>query len=88
MKAIQYQIAQQQDLERLSGWLVANGQAAQVHCLHTWSGQSQAELWGGLQANWDNGELCYIMALQGDDLIGAMDQMLEFPSIERFPCQN
>ena len=72
MHTITLHMAQRQDLERLSEWLVANGQAPQVQCLHTWTGQNQAELWQGLLVNWDNRELCYILALQEDELVGAM----------------
>lgn len=65
-------MAQRDDYERLAAWLVQVSQMPGQQCLHTWSGQSVEELREQLQSYWDDSELCYVMALQDGNLVGAM----------------
>jgi GNAT superfamily N-acetyltransferase len=48
------------------------GQAADQHCLHTWSGQDAAALREQFLAYWEASELCYVLAWQAGQLVGAM----------------
>lgn len=69
---VKYQLCTAEDFQLLSTWLIPVNQSPDRHCLHTWSGQTAAEL----QAQWlkyfRDGELCYIAAWRGSDLVGAM----------------
>jgi ribosomal protein S18 acetylase RimI-like enzyme len=81
MDEITFRVAQRDDYPFLAEWLVRLSQAPQQHCLHTWSGQSAAELCQQLLGYWDDAELCYLLALQEGQLIGALgseyDESLE-----------
>jgi ribosomal protein S18 acetylase RimI-like enzyme len=72
MKDIIFRVAQRDDYRELTEWLVYMSQVPDQHCLHTWSGQSAGALQQQLVGYWDDSELCYLMALRGDQLVGAM----------------
>jgi GNAT superfamily N-acetyltransferase/RimJ/RimL family protein N-acetyltransferase len=72
MKDIIFRVAQEDDYRELVEWLVQVSQAPEQHCLHTWSGQSADVLWQQLLSYWGESELCYVMALQNGQLVGAM----------------
>jgi len=72
MENIIFQVAQKNDFSTLAEWLVQQSQEPEQHCLHTWSGQSAKGLQEQLLSYWIDAELCYIMALWGGKLIGAM----------------
>ena len=65
-------LAQRDDYVDLAVWLVGVSQAAEQHCLHTWSGQSAEALRQQLLGYLDDSELWYVMAEQGGRLLGAM----------------
>jgi GNAT superfamily N-acetyltransferase/RimJ/RimL family protein N-acetyltransferase len=72
MEYILFRVAQRDDYRELAHWLVHMSQAPERHCLHTWSGQSAAGLQQQLLSYWDDSELCYLMAVRGDRLVGAI----------------
>jgi GNAT superfamily N-acetyltransferase len=72
MKDIIFRVAQKDDYWKLVEWLVQVSQAPEQHCLHTWSGQSADVLCQQLLSYWGESELCYVMALQNGQLVGAM----------------
>lgn len=72
MRNILFRVAQRDDYRELTEWLVQMSQAPEQHCLHTWSGQSAEGLQQQLLGYWDDSELCFLMALRGDQLVGAM----------------
>ena len=72
MEAIAFQVAQREDLRELAQWLVQVSQVPEQHCLHTWSGQSAAELEQQWQGYWADAELCTIVARRDGRLVGAM----------------
>ncbi|MBN1536439.1 MAG: GNAT family N-acetyltransferase [Anaerolineales bacterium] len=67
-----FRAAQKSDFKILAPWLVAMGQEAQRQCLHTWSGDSADELQQALTGYWEDGELCYMLALRNEQIVGAM----------------
>jgi GNAT superfamily N-acetyltransferase len=72
MEDIIFRVAQRDDYRELAEWLVQMSQTPERHCLHTWSGQSAEELQQQLLSYRDESELCYLMALRDDQLVGAM----------------
>jgi GNAT superfamily N-acetyltransferase len=72
LEDILFRVAQRDDYRELTEWLVQMSQAPDQHCLHTWSGQSAEGLQQQLLGYWDDSELCYLMALRGDQLVGAL----------------
>jgi ribosomal protein S18 acetylase RimI-like enzyme len=72
MKEVIFRVAQRDDYPELAEWFVQMSQAPEQHCLHTWAGQSAAELQQQLLSYWDESELCHVMALRDDQLVGAM----------------
>lgn len=72
MEDILVRVVQRDNYRELAEWLVQISQAPEQHCLHTWSGQSAEGLQQQLMSYWDDSELCYFMALQGDQLVGAL----------------
>jgi GNAT superfamily N-acetyltransferase len=72
MEEIILRAAQREDYQELAEWLVQVSQAPEQHCLHTWSGQSAEGLQQQLLGYWDESELRYVLALRGDQLVGAM----------------
>jgi GNAT superfamily N-acetyltransferase len=67
-----FRVAQREDFQPLAPWLVATGQAPHQHCLHTWSGQDAEALRDQFLAYWEASELCYVLAWQAGQLVGAM----------------
>jgi hypothetical protein len=72
MKGITFQVAQRDDYRTLAEWLVHVSQKPEQHCLHTWSGETAAGLQKQLLSDWDDSELCYVVALRDGQLAGAM----------------
>ena len=72
MEEIIFRVAQRGEYRDLAEWLVQVSQVPEQHCLHTWSGEGAAELQQQLQGYWDDSELCYVLALRGGRLAGAM----------------
>ena len=72
MERIAFRVAQREDFGDLAQWLVRVSLAPEQHCLHTWSGESAAELEQQLQGYWDDGELCYVVARRDGVLVCAM----------------
>ena len=72
MEGTSYRVAERGDYRELAGWLIRVSQPAEHHCLHTWSGQSAAALRQQLLGYLDDSELCYLLALRGGRLVGAM----------------
>ena len=63
---IVYREAQKSDLPSLAEWLVHISQVPEQHCLHTWAGDSPAQLEKQLIGYLDDGELYYLFALDDD----------------------
>ena len=76
MEAIVFRVPQREDLRELAQWLVQVSQVPEQHCLHTWSGQSAAELEQQWQGYWADSELCAIVARRDGRLVGAMGSEL------------
>lgn len=72
MENITFGVAQRDDYRGLAEWLVRVSQAPEKQCLHTWSGQSATGLHEKLLSYLYGSELCYIIALKGGQLVGAM----------------
>lgn len=72
MENITFRVAQKDDYHKLAPWLVAMSQAPEQHCLHTWVSGSADELEQQLLSYLDDSELCYIMALRDERIVGAM----------------
>jgi GNAT superfamily N-acetyltransferase len=72
MENVIFRVARRDDYRVLAEWLVQVSQAPEQHCLHTWSGETAEGLQQQLVSYWDESELCYVMALQDGQLVGAM----------------
>ena len=72
MENITFRVAQRDDYRTLTPWLVEMSQAPEQHCLHTWVSGSADELEQQLLNYLDDGELCYVLALQDGRVVGAM----------------
>jgi ribosomal protein S18 acetylase RimI-like enzyme len=72
MKDIVLQVAQRADYHKLAPWLVEMSQAPAQHCVHTWVNGSADELAQQLLGYLDDGELCYVIAMQDGRIVGAM----------------
>ena len=72
MEGIRFRVAQRNDYREIAEWLVGVSQLPEHHCLHTWWGQSAEGLEQELVSYWDDSELCYVIALRDDRLVGAM----------------
>jgi len=72
MEKLTYRVAQREDYQALADWLVQLSQAPERHCLHTWSGESAGDLHRQLLSTRDDGEMCYLLALEDGQLVGAM----------------
>jgi ribosomal protein S18 acetylase RimI-like enzyme len=72
-----FRIAQRDDLRELADWLVQLSQVPEQHCLHTWSGQTPADLHRQLLEYWDASELRYVLARRDGQLVGAMGSELD-----------
>jgi GNAT superfamily N-acetyltransferase len=72
MEDVLFRVARRDDYETLVPWLVHMSQVPAEHCLHTWSGQSAQGLQQELLHYWDDAELCYVLALRGGQMVGAM----------------
>jgi len=72
MSDIIFRLAQQNDYLQLAEWLVRLCENPKRHCLHSWSGEDAADLGGLLLKYLADGELVYVLAFQGENLVGAM----------------
>ena len=72
MENIIFHKAQAHDFSKLAEWLVQVSQKPEQHCLHTWAGQSAEGLNEQLLNYWHDEELCYVIALQDGELVGAI----------------
>jgi len=67
-----FRLAQRSDIQRLVRWLVRLCEDPKRHCMHSWSGEGAADLGGLFLKYFDDGELVYLLAFQGEALVGAM----------------
>jgi len=67
-----FRVAQPNDYQELSKWIVEISQKPEQHCLHSWSGDSAEALCKQLLIYLKESELCYILAFREDKLVGAM----------------
>lgn len=72
MSEIAFRLAQRSDIPMLARWLVQICENPQQHCMHSWSGEDAADLGGLLLKYLVDGELVYVLAFQGENLVGAM----------------
>lgn len=72
MQEIIFRVAQRKDYQYLSRWIVEVSQSPEQHCLHSWASESADELCQQLLGYLDDSELCYILAFQHDNIVGAM----------------
>jgi len=67
-----FRVAQPNDYQELSRWIVEISQKPEQHCLHSWSGDSAEALCRQLLIYLEESELCYVLAFLEDKLVGAM----------------
>ena len=72
MSDITFRLAERSDYPLLARWLVRACEDPQQHCMHSWSGEDAADLGGLLLKYVADGELAYVLAFQGENLVGAM----------------
>jgi hypothetical protein len=67
-----FRVAQREDYQELARWIVGILSVPEQHCLHSWSGESADTLYRQLLSYLAASELCYLIAIQDDQLVGAM----------------
>jgi len=72
MPDIIFRLAQRSDVPQLAQWLVRICENPKHHCMHSWSGEDAVDLGGLLLKYLADGELVYVLAFQGENLVGAM----------------
>jgi len=72
MPEITFRLAQQREYPQLARWLVRICENPKQHCMHSWSGEDAVDLSVLLLKYLADGELVYVLAFQGEDLVGAM----------------
>ena len=72
MDSLILRVARRDDYQELASWIAQICRAPDQHCLHTWSGESADVLHSKLVGYLDASELCYVLALQTDRIVGAM----------------
>jgi len=72
MPDITFRLARQNEYPGLAQWLVRVCENPHQHCMHSWSGEDSADLGVLLLKYLADGELVYVLACQGENLVGAM----------------
>ena len=72
MPDITFRLAQRSDYPQLARWLVRICENPQQHCMHSWSGEDAVALSRLLLKYLADRELVYVVAFQGENLVGAM----------------
>ena len=67
-----FRVAQQDNYQKLARWIVGMSCLPEQHCLHSWSGESADVLYRELLSYLAALELCYLIAFQDGQLVGAM----------------
>ncbi|MBU0935262.1 MAG: GNAT family N-acetyltransferase [Spirochaetes bacterium] len=72
MQTIIYRQATVEDIPLLVQNIIYSSMRPNNHCLHSWAGDSPAELTADFRAGFEAGEMFYILACSGQAIIGAM----------------
>lgn len=71
-KALHIKPVKEDEFLILANWIIETNRSPEWQCLHSWSGQSAAELRDQLRRDWEAGELCYLIALEGGKWVGSI----------------
>ena len=71
-EALRVQPVKDEEFSILADWIIELNRSPEWQCLHSWSGQSAAELRDQLRRDWKAGELCYLIALEEGNWVGSI----------------